>query len=81
MPDPRESCGPYSPDPSYQTPRTLREENMLDLGDDEIKDGNGDWSHDTIGLIGVDEDSKIVVGTSTNGAGYKVPGSVCYIRP
>ncbi|CAG0914821.1 unnamed protein product [Notodromas monacha] len=63
-PDPRQSCGPYSPikGPSSQ-PQSASES---------VSERN----HDTIGMIAIDGDGKIAAGTSTNGAQFKIPGRV-----
>lgn len=64
-PDPAESCGPYKPDISRKI--DMKYQQGL-----KTKIGKG-W-HDTIGMIAVDSNGDIAVGTSSNGATFKVPG-------
>lgn len=59
MPDPRESCGPYEPIEANDVERDM-----------EFSSEN----HDTIGMIILDRNGKLVAGTSTNGARFKIPG-------
>lgn len=64
VPDPETSCGPYR----EIGPRSMSKRN-----------GNGDSfatseNHDTIGMIAIDKEGSVVVGTSTNGANHKIPG-------
>ncbi|KAG5669588.1 hypothetical protein PVAND_017475 [Polypedilum vanderplanki] len=62
-PDPSKNCGPYT-----------KNEN---IADNEVKVNLIDEkNHDTIGIIAIDEDENIAVGTSTNGMTYKIPGRV-----
>lgn len=57
-PDPSNSCGPYTP-----------------VGKDTIKPSFGQsGNHDTIGMVALDSEGKMVAGTSTNGAIHKVAG-------
>uniref|UniRef100_A0A0K0EPM3 N(4)-(beta-N-acetylglucosaminyl)-L-asparaginase n=1 Tax=Strongyloides stercoralis TaxID=6248 RepID=A0A0K0EPM3_STRER len=65
LPSPLESCGPYSPK------RYLIENNYV--YDDKIFSSN---NHDTIGMIIIDNQKNISVGTSTNGARNKIPGRI-----
>jgi isoaspartyl peptidase/L-asparaginase-like protein (Ntn-hydrolase superfamily) len=61
-------CGPYKPI-----------ENRFDLN--KVKRFNknvSDKSHDTIGMIAIDSNGDIAVGTSTNGASHKIPGCGAY---
>ncbi|XP_017027171.1 putative N(4)-(beta-N-acetylglucosaminyl)-L-asparaginase GG24090 [Drosophila kikkawai] len=67
-PDPRVSCGPYSPQPS---PLTRWKE---DRARTEYEIGRK--NHDTIGMIAIDVESNIHAATSTNGARHKIPGRV-----
>lgn len=66
-PDPRASCGPYKSRKDFnnikKSTKTL-EKKKID---------RNKW-HDTIGMIAVDSKGNIAVGTSSNGAIYKVPG-------
>jgi len=64
-PDPRQSCGPY-------TPKKKLFGNALPLGWGYGDSGN----HDTIGLVAIDANGKVAAGTSTNGASFKIPGRV-----
>lgn len=59
VPDPRESCGPYEPIEANDVERDM-----------EFSSEN----HDTIGMIILDRNGKLVAGTSTNGARFKIPG-------
>lgn len=67
-PDPRMTCGPYEPKASplsrWKEDRARTEYRI------------GQQNHDTIGMIAIDVDHQIHVGTSTNGARYKIPGRV-----
>ncbi|XP_076029983.1 N(4)-(Beta-N-acetylglucosaminyl)-L-asparaginase-like isoform X2 [Oratosquilla oratoria] len=65
-PDPKSSCGPYSPI------------EMLKYHHAGVSEGYNInlHNHDTIGMIAVDEDGSIAGGTSTNGLSHKVPGRV-----
>lgn len=68
VPDPRVSCGPYTP---------VRGR-MGEMGMDEGMVGSiGDASsHDTISMMVIDGAGAMAAGTSTNGASHKVPGRV-----
>ncbi|RZF45978.1 hypothetical protein LSTR_LSTR011783 [Laodelphax striatellus] len=61
-PDPRQSCGPYSPSEDYH-------ENAIKATPDV-----GENNHDTITMIAIDEDQRTAVGTSSNGKNHKIPG-------
>ncbi|CAJ2638531.1 unnamed protein product [Trifolium pratense] len=71
---PENNCGPYRPN------------NYLDLSDETCPDTYqnkisrlpqvGLHSHDTISMAVIDRTGRIAVGTSTNGATFKVPGRV-----
>ena len=65
-PDPTKSCGPYKPDYNVNT----EESKHLRWNRPTFDQGN----HDTIGMIAVNSDGRIAVGTSTNGANHKIPG-------
>lgn len=67
-PDPKLTCGPYEP---KATPMSRWKE---DRARTEYRIGQN--NHDTIGMIAIDVDHQIHVGTSTNGARYKIPGRV-----
>ncbi|KAI3351471.1 hypothetical protein L3Q82_020319, partial [Scortum barcoo] len=60
--DPSKSCGPYKPR------ATLKQYKRAQHADTR--------SHDTIGMIVLDQDGHIAAGTSTNGLTHKVPGRV-----
>ncbi|XP_014274412.1 N(4)-(Beta-N-acetylglucosaminyl)-L-asparaginase [Halyomorpha halys] len=63
-PDPLNNCGPYTPDRYSDKKQSMMLNNV------------GFRNHDTIGMIAIDINRKIVAGTSTNGAKYKIPGRV-----
>ncbi|CAG0900877.1 unnamed protein product, partial [Cyprideis torosa] len=63
VPDPSSSCGPYSPARASKASEA-KARSSLEIGQE---------NHDTIGLIAIDEQGKVAVGTSTNGAKFKVP--------
>ena len=65
-PNPRTSCGPYSPNPS-QTTRHASVNKDIDAD-----------NHDTIGIIAIDSQGNIAAGASTNGLTNKVPGYVAH---
>ena len=64
MPNSSTSCGPYSP---------LKTQSA---GTKPAPEFGGILNHDTIGMIAIDKNGKIAVGTSTNGAQHKIPGRV-----
>lgn len=66
-PDPSTSCGPYKPlvKQFVKQSWTSRKELKFD-----------EKNHDTIGMISIDAKDNLAVGTSTNGATWKVPGRV-----
>jgi N4-(beta-N-acetylglucosaminyl)-L-asparaginase len=61
-PDPNTSCGPYKP--IKKTKSIMRKLNKY----------INEKSHDTIGMIAINSQGNIAVGTSSNGATFKVPG-------
>ena len=67
-PDPSSNCGPYTP--SKSNLRHATSDNRLD----EAGPRADIHSHDTIGMIAIDANGRIAVGTSTNGANHKIPG-------
>ncbi|XP_034479865.1 putative N(4)-(beta-N-acetylglucosaminyl)-L-asparaginase GA14866 [Drosophila innubila] len=67
-PDPKLSCGPYAP---KATPLTRWNEDRA-----RTEYQIGQRNHDTIGMIAIDVNQQIHVGTSTNGANFKIPGRV-----
>ncbi|CAN9514608.1 unnamed protein product [Ophioblennius macclurei] len=66
-PDPSTSCGPYRP---RATQTLLHQQQVRRAGHANTR------SHDTIGMIVLDEKGHIAAGTSTNGLTHKVPGRV-----
>ena len=72
-PDPKTSCGPYKPLPipsSDATPLTSL------LSQPSSPHPYSISYHDTISLIAIKADGTMAAGTSTNGAGHKIPGRV-----
>nr|BAX00386.1 aspartylglucosaminidase [Aurelia sp. SETO] len=63
-PDPKTSCGPYKP---------LRKSELKEEPARNPVDSN---NHDTIGMVAIDSNGSIAVGTSTNGMKHKIPGRV-----
>jgi isoaspartyl peptidase/L-asparaginase-like protein (Ntn-hydrolase superfamily) len=64
VPDPSKHCGPYRPIQEYDentNPSFYEIDSRF---------------HDTIGMIAIDRNKNIAVGTSTNGATHKIPGRV-----
>jgi N4-(beta-N-acetylglucosaminyl)-L-asparaginase len=60
-PDPRQKCGPYKP--------------LSNTHSAEDRDRSfSKYSHDTIGMIIIDKNMDVSVGTSTNGARNKIAG-------
>uniref|UniRef100_A0A2C9JTX2 N(4)-(beta-N-acetylglucosaminyl)-L-asparaginase n=1 Tax=Biomphalaria glabrata TaxID=6526 RepID=A0A2C9JTX2_BIOGL len=76
QPDPKSSCGPYSPLPpppsKFQRSGSDRLKLYTRKSHSEINRNN----HDTIGMIVIDASGHVWAGTSTNGANHKVPGRV-----
>ncbi|XP_074505292.1 N(4)-(beta-N-acetylglucosaminyl)-L-asparaginase isoform X1 [Sebastes fasciatus] len=62
FPDPSKSCGPYKPAATVRQNIRGQHANAR--------------SHDTIGMIVLDQDGHMAAGTSTNGLTHKVPGRV-----
>ncbi|XP_071313612.1 N(4)-(beta-N-acetylglucosaminyl)-L-asparaginase [Trachinotus anak] len=62
FPDPSMSCGPYKPKARLKQRNRAQHANTR--------------SHDTIGMVALDQDGHVVAGTSTNGLTHKVPGRV-----
>lgn len=62
FPDPSKSCGPYKPR------ATVRQNTGAQLVNTR--------SHDTIGMIVLDQHGHLAAGTSTNGLTHKIPGRV-----
>ncbi|XP_017273018.1 N(4)-(beta-N-acetylglucosaminyl)-L-asparaginase [Kryptolebias marmoratus] len=61
-PDSSKSCGPYRPEAEQEQNEGPRHVNI--------------HSHDTIGMIALDQNGHVAAGTSTNGLNHKVPGRV-----
>lgn len=74
-PDPRQSCGPYTP-----KTQTMGDPEEQDSPGNDIQSASahniGEDNHDTIGMIVIDQSGRISAGTSTNGLTYKIPGRV-----
>ena len=71
-PDPKTSCGPYKPLP-------LNSSTPLTPPTSSLSSNRSPYSssyHDTISLIAIKADGSMAAGTSTNGAGHKIPGRV-----
>lgn len=62
FPDPSKQCGPYKPEATVEDKQMRRHANV--------------HSHDTIGMIAMDQAGHVAAGTSTNGMTHKVPGRV-----
>ncbi|XP_008324829.1 N(4)-(beta-N-acetylglucosaminyl)-L-asparaginase [Cynoglossus semilaevis] len=62
FPDPSKFCGPYKPTAVVNEKRRAQSTDIL--------------SHDTIGMIAIDQHGHVAAGTSTNGMTHKVPGRV-----
>lgn len=68
IPDPTKNCGPYTP---------IAGVDQLDIhSEDRYNKDVNEHNHDTIGMIAVDINGDVAAGTSTNGAGHKIPGRV-----
>ncbi|XP_058506453.1 N(4)-(beta-N-acetylglucosaminyl)-L-asparaginase [Solea solea] len=62
FPDPSKSCGPYKPKAILKETRRAQHADI--------------HSHDTIGMLALDQNGHVAAGTSTNGMTHKVPGRV-----
>ncbi|KAK4351173.1 hypothetical protein RND71_030486 [Anisodus tanguticus] len=70
---PRDDCGPYHPNgPSIRRCMMDNEPRPNEFGSVNV----GLHSHDTISMAVIDQVGRIAVGTSTNGATFKIPGRV-----
>ncbi|XP_015766685.1 PREDICTED: N(4)-(Beta-N-acetylglucosaminyl)-L-asparaginase-like isoform X1 [Acropora digitifera] len=67
IPDPEQSCGPYSPKTNKRDETSPRRPSNSDIGR---------HNHDTIGMVIVDSAGNLAAGTSTNGANHKIAGRV-----
>ncbi|KAG6548502.1 hypothetical protein Mapa_009990 [Marchantia paleacea] len=77
IPDPRFSCGPYhTRSESSRHSRMLQECGERTAARGSSQKGIGPTNHDTISMAVIDKSAKVAVGTSTNGATYKIPGRV-----
>ncbi|EFO22560.1 hypothetical protein LOAG_05927 [Loa loa] len=63
LPDPNKFCGPYKP---------ANDEDRFMFSHSQGSRRN----HDTIGMVVIDYEGNIAVGTSSNGANHKVPGRI-----
>lgn len=62
-PDPTSNCGPYKPTKGIPLSNQINNVNKIDPD-----------NHDTIGMVAIDKEGKLAVGTSTNGLRHKIPG-------
>ncbi|KAK7097116.1 hypothetical protein V1264_004139 [Littorina saxatilis] len=62
-PDPKTHCGPYKPSSNVEERQRA-------------SDRVGRDNHDTIGMVVVDINSRVMAGTTTNGMNHKVPGRI-----
>ena len=60
VPNPKTGCGPYTP---IKGPIEAIDRNLV-----------SSENHDTIGMIAIDSNGRLAVGTSTNGMIHKIPG-------
>uniref|UniRef100_A0A182W952 N(4)-(beta-N-acetylglucosaminyl)-L-asparaginase n=1 Tax=Anopheles minimus TaxID=112268 RepID=A0A182W952_9DIPT len=74
IPSPSMSCGPYEPVSANTIHRTA--DSSLENPTDRSDFGFGQYNHDTISMIVINEEGHVVAGTSTNGARHKIPGRV-----
>uniref|UniRef100_A0A182JUA1 N(4)-(beta-N-acetylglucosaminyl)-L-asparaginase n=1 Tax=Anopheles christyi TaxID=43041 RepID=A0A182JUA1_9DIPT len=72
IPSPSMSCGPYEP----VSANAIQPDADLDHASDRSAYDFGQYNHDTISMIVINDDGHVVAGTSTNGASYKIPGRV-----
>ena len=73
VPDPRKSCGPYSPVDPFRPLAAQREHEQIRP----VKLAAAtDVHHDTVGIIALDSGGNVAGGTTTNGATFKIPGFV-----
>lgn len=70
-PDPTKFCGPYYPSKTSQHIKIYLENSSSYY---KTKKGIDKLNHDTIGMIIIDKNKDISVGTSSNGAINKIPG-------
>ncbi|XP_068144758.1 putative N(4)-(beta-N-acetylglucosaminyl)-L-asparaginase GD10667 [Drosophila tropicalis] len=67
-PDPKTTCGPYKPKPTTIS--------SVKKNDDQTDYNIGPDNHDTIGIVAIDVNHQIHVGTSTNGLDFSIPARV-----
>ncbi|CAG2114256.1 unnamed protein product [Medioppia subpectinata] len=63
VPDPKDGCGPYKPVKGHVPQNTGQ--NLVNYE-----------NHDTIGMVAIDRNGSLAVGTSTNGLRHKIAGRV-----
>uniref|UniRef100_A0ACD5UU96 Uncharacterized protein n=1 Tax=Avena sativa TaxID=4498 RepID=A0ACD5UU96_AVESA len=80
---PAGNCGPYYPinvNPDHRTVGEiqgwLQSDNLLEPTDSHLKSVINCHNHDTISMAVIDKMGHVAVGTSTNGATFKIPGRV-----
>lgn len=71
LPDPTSHCGPYKPVSAHSLSVAGGDTSNL-----RVPGTVNEQHHDTIGMIAMNKSGSIAVGTSTNGAIYKIPGRV-----
>lgn len=78
VPDPRRSCGPYTPEGLRAAVRAAARGpgHVGSSGSDGNSDGSGTKATDTISMAAMDASGRLAVACSTNGATHKVPGRV-----
>uniref|UniRef100_A0A182U1E4 N(4)-(beta-N-acetylglucosaminyl)-L-asparaginase n=1 Tax=Anopheles melas TaxID=34690 RepID=A0A182U1E4_9DIPT len=72
IPSPSMSCGPYEP----VSANSVQPDPFAELSSDRSGYDFGQYNHDTISMIVINEEGHVVAGTSTNGARHKIPGRV-----
>ncbi|KAL4230945.1 hypothetical protein ACF0H5_011318 [Mactra antiquata] len=71
LPDPTQSCGPYS---LTNRQRTTRGHSPAVNKNMQLRFEH--FNHDTIGMVVIDINGHVATGTSTNGLNHKIPGRV-----
>ncbi|RVW67851.1 putative isoaspartyl peptidase/L-asparaginase 3 [Vitis vinifera] len=74
---PVDSCGPYHPKDIAELGKGTCSSANLMAAVESRSSHIGLHNHDTISMAVIDKEGHIAVGTSTNGATYKIPGSCC----
>uniref|UniRef100_A0A182PBS1 N(4)-(beta-N-acetylglucosaminyl)-L-asparaginase n=1 Tax=Anopheles epiroticus TaxID=199890 RepID=A0A182PBS1_9DIPT len=74
IPSPSMSCGPYEPVSANSIQSGA--ESAWERSSDRSAYDFGQYNHDTISMIVINEEGHVVAGTSTNGARHKIPGRV-----